>query len=255
MDPIAVGSVVFAFSFGGALAGMALQGLLPQHHLSSESKDTVKVGIGLVATMTALVLGLVTASAKSSFDAVDSTVKQTAVDVLTLDRALARYGAESQAIRQGIKLAVGNRIETIWPADSSRPQDLDPVHAGTNAQVERLAHEIRLLTPRDDAQRALQGRALDLSEKLLEARWMVLAGAEPTVPKPFLVILLFWLTITFASFGLYAPRNATVVATLLVCALSVGSAMFLVLEMDSPFSGLLRVSAEPLQFAYQHLGR
>jgi len=255
VDPTAIGSIVFAFCFGGALAGMALQLLLPRHHLDGDSKDTVKVGIGLVATMTALVLGLVTASAKSSFDVVDNTVKQTAADVLALDRTLARYGDETKAIRHAMKQAVRQRIDSIWPADSSKPMELDPAHTTTNAQVEKLAHEVRLLTPRDDVQRALQNRALDLSEKLLEARWMVLAGTEATVPKPFLVILLFWLTITFASFGLFAPRNATVLATLLVSALSVGSAMFLVLEMDSPFSGLMRVSPSPLGFAYQHLDR
>lgn len=255
MDPTVVGSIVFAFSFGGALLGMWAQSILPQHHLDSDSRDTVKVGIGLVATMTALVLGLVTASAKSSFDAVNATVQQTAVDILTLDRALARYGAETQDIRQGLKNAVRLRIETIWTPNGARaPALLDPLHAGTGLLAESLDHDVRLLAPRDDVQRALQARALALSEQLLEARWMVLAGSETSVPRPFLVVLLFWLSMIFGSFGLFAPRNTTVVATLAACALSVGSAMFLVLEMDMPFSGLLRVSAEPLQFALRTLG-
>jgi hypothetical protein len=255
VDPTVVGSIVFAFSFGGALLGMWAQSILPQHHLDSDSKDTVKVGIGLVATMTALVLGLVTASAKSSFDAVNATVQQTAVDILTLDRALARYGAETQDIRHGLKKAVKLRIDTIWtPNGSQAPALLDPLHAGTGLLAERLDHDIRLLVPRDDVQRALQARALTLSEQLLEARWMVLAGSETSVPRPFLVVLLFWLSMIFGSFGLFAPRNPTVVATLAACALSVGSAMFLVLEMDMPFSGLLRVSADPLHFALRTLG-
>lgn len=255
MDPIVIGSIVFAFCFGGALAGMALQRLLPQHHLDAASKDTVKVGIGLVATMTALVLGLVTASAKNAFDVVDSTVKQTAVDVLTLDHTLGRYGAETREIRLAVKRALGERIDAIWPEGSLRPRDLALASGNRNAQLEALAQDIVLLAPSDDVQRVLRGRAQELSEKLIDARWMVLAGTESTLPKPFLVVLLFWLTITFASFGLFAPRNATVLLALLVSALSVGSAMFLVLEMDSPFSGLMRVSAEPLQFAHERLGR
>jgi len=110
-----------------------------------------------------------------------------------------------------------------------------------------LTHAIRSLVPQSDAQRALQAVALDHAEKLPESCWMVLAGTESLVPMPFHVILLFWLSITFASFGLFAPRNATVVATLLACALSVASAVFLVLvlEMDTPFNGMMRVSAEP----------
>ena len=214
----------------------------------------MKVGIGLIATMTALVLGLVTASAKSSFDAVDTAVKQTATQVLALDRVLARYGPETGEIREGLQRAVGARIDMIWPQGSSKPANLDPIR-GTVSGAEGLADAIRGLKPHDDSQRALQARALDLAEALLQARWLVIAGTGASVPVPFLVVLLFWLTITFASFGLFAPRNAMVVTVLFVCALSVGSAVFLVLEMDGPFDGLLKVSADPLRYAHAHLNQ
>ena len=255
MYPTIVCMIVFTCTFGGALLGMWLRTTLPAHHLDAESRDVVKVGIGLIATMTALVLGLVTASAKSSFDAVDSAVKTTAVQVLTLDRVLARYGSETGAIRQGLQRAVGARVEMIWPQGAAKPATLDPIRSGAGAQAEGLADAIRALTPRNDAQRALQARALDLTEALLQARWLVLAGTEASVPVPFLVILVFWLTITFASFGLCAPRHATVFVVLCVCALSVGSAAFLILEMDTPFDGVLRVSAEPLRYALAHLNQ
>ena len=212
MYPTIVCMIVFTCTFGAALLGMWLRTTLPEHHLDAESKDVVKVGIGLIATMTALILGLVTASAKSSFDAVDSAVKSTAIEVLTLDRVLARYGAETSAIRTDLKRGVGGRIDMIWPQGASRPANLDPIRSGAAAQAEGLAQAIRALKPRDDAQRALQARAPDLTETLLQARWLVLAGTEKSVPVPFLVILVFWLTITFASFGLFAPRHATVLA-------------------------------------------
>jgi hypothetical protein len=255
MHPTVIGVIVFACTFGGALLGIWLRGALPEHHLSADSKDTVKVGIGLIATMTALVLGLVTASAKNSFDAVDTAVKQTAIDVLALDRVLARYGPETGEIRTGLKHAVGARIEMVWPHGSSKPANLDPIRSGSGAEAEGLAGAIHGLHPSDDSQRALQSRALDLTEALLQARWLVLASTETSIPVPFLAILLFWLTITFASFGLFAPRNATVLAVLFVCAVSVGSAVFLVLEMDAPFDGLLKVSADPLRYAYAHLNQ
>jgi Protein of unknown function (DUF4239) len=250
-----VGTVVFTCTFAGALLGMWLHAILPNHYLDAESKDTVKVGIGLIAMMTALVLGLVTASAKSSFDAVDTAVKHTATQVLALDRVLARYGSDTGEIRQGLQHAVGARIDMIWPPDSSRLASLDPMRSRIVAGVEGLAGVIRGLKPRDDSQRELQARALDLVEALLQTRWLVTSHFGASIPMPFLAVLLFWLTITFVSFGLFAPRNAVVVTVLFVCALSVGSAVFLVVEMDGPFDGLLKVSGDPLRYAHAHLNQ
>lgn len=251
MKPTVVGMLVFAFTLAAALLGNWLRTILPDHHLSDESRDTVKLGIGLIATMTALVLGLVTASAKSSFDAVDTALKHSAMDILTLDRLLARYGPETKEIRVALQHVVASRIETIWPQNSSRPADIEPLRAAS--EVEGLADAIRGLDARDDFHRSLQARALDLAETLLQMRWLVVARGGTSVAPPFLVVLLFWLTITFASFGLFAPRNATVLAVLFVCALSVGSAAFLILEMDGPFDGMIKVSADPLRYAVGHL--
>jgi hypothetical protein len=255
MNPTIVGFIVFACAFLGALFGMWLRNVLPEHHLDGESKETVKVSIGLIATMTALVLGLVTASSKSSFDSVDAAVKQTAIQVLTLDRVLARYGAETKEIRKSLQHVIGARIENIWPQDSSKLASLDPISTGAMLEAERIADAIRGLKPHDDSQRALQSKALDLTETLLQTRWLTITSSESSVPVPFLVILVFWLTITFASFGLFTSRNVTVVGILFVCALSVGSAVFLVLEMDAPFYGLIRVSEDPIRNAYEHLNQ
>ena len=253
MNPTVVGMVVFACTLGGALVGHWLRTTLPEHYLDDESKDTVKLGIGLVATMTALVLGLVTASAKSSFDAVDTAVKRTAMDILAVDRLLARYGSETGELRGALQHAIADRIDMIWPQSSSQPAHWDPIRSGAASAAEGLADGIRGLVPRNDSQRSLQSRALDLAESMLEARWGLFAVGGTSVPLPFLVVLLFWLTITFASFGLLAPRNAMVFAVLFVCAMSVGSAVFLILELDGPFDGLLRVSAAPMRYAHAHL--
>ena len=255
MSSTIVGIIVFACTFGGVLLGMWLQKILPGHHLDAESKDAVKVGIGLIATMTALVLGLVTASAKSSYDDVSSGVKKAAVDILAFDRVLARYGSETEEIRKAFQRMLLARIDTIWPQGSSKPANLDFTASGAGTEAERLVVAIRALKPRDDSQRALQSRALDMMEALLQARWLVVAATQPSVPVPFLVILVFWLTIIFASFGAFAPRNAMVLTVFFVCALSVSLAVFLVLEMDSPFDGLLKVSADPLRYAYTHLNQ
>ena len=255
MNGSVVGIIVLVCTFGGALIGVWLRKALPGHHLDSDSRDTIKVGIGLIATMTALLLGLVTASAKSSFDTMDTAVKQTAIQILTLDRLLARYGPETNEIRKGLQHGVGTRVDMIWPQDSSKPASVNPIPSGAASMAEALTDAIRALKPSNDTQRNLQSRAVDIGESLLQARWIVLAGAENSIPLPFLVILVFWLTIVFVSFGLFAPRNFTVIAALFVCAISVATALFLVLEMESPFTGFIRVSPDPLRNALSSLGK
>ena len=253
MNPTVISVIALACTLAGIAAGMGLRAVLPAHHLTDESRDTMKLGIGLIATMTALVLGLVTASAKSSFDSVDAAIRHSAMEVLTLDRLLARYGPETREIREAFRRAVGGRIDMVWPATSSKPT-LDPSKEFASG-TETLAERIHRLTPRDESQRLLRARALEMAENLLKDRWLVAAAGGTSVPLPFLVILLFWLTVTFASFGLLAPRNSTVLVVLLTCALSVSSAIFLVLEMDGPFDGVLKVSPGPLRYAHERLGQ
>jgi hypothetical protein len=253
MNPIEISLVVFAFVLGGATLGLFLRAALPEDHLSNESKDTVKLGTGLIATMTALILGLVTASAKSSFDVQDTAVKHTAADIMTLDRILARYGPETKEIRDSIRRVVAFRVDTIWAEDRSRSARIDPTEVAL--MVEGIVDQIHALSPQSDAQRWFQSRALDVSEDLLKARWLRFGWEGASIPVPFLVALALWLTITFTSFGLFAPRNATVITVLFVCALSVSSAVFLILEMAKPFDGLIKVSDAPLRYALTHLGQ
>ncbi len=253
MNPILIGVVVFLCTFGGSLLGLWLRSRLPAHHLNDATKDTVKLGVGLVATMTALVLGLVTASAKNAFDAVDTAVKNTAVDVLTLDRVLARYGPETKEIRAEMKNSLGHTIEQTWPQERGQLPKLDPTESPSS--MEALLGRIQRLTPRDDEQRRLQSRAGDISETLMATRWLAVADDTTSIPPVFLAILVLWLATIFASFGLFAPRNATVVTVLLLCSMTVGSAVFLVLEMDRPLDGVIKVSPEPLRNAYNRLNQ
>jgi hypothetical protein len=253
MNPVLNGTVVFVCTFGGAMLGLWLRARLPDNHVTEATKDTVKLGIGLVATMTALVLGLVTASAKNSFDSVDTAVKHTAIDILTLDRVLARYGPETKEIRTAMKSSLGRKIDQMWPQERSQMRQLDPTESAST--MEALLDGVRKLTPRDDEQRRLQARAGDISETLLATRWLAVADGTTSIPSVFLGILVLWLTTIFASFGLFAPRNATVMTVLFLCALSVGSAVFLVLEMDRPLDGLIKVSPDPLRYAYERLNQ
>ncbi len=249
MSSLATSSIVFACVFGGALVGLFLRSALPEHHLSAESKDAVKVGIGLIATMTALVLGLVVSTAKSSYDTKHNELTAMSADILLLDRVLASYGPESRTIREQLRRAGEHSLEMIWPQNGQAPR-LEPAAGG-----EFLYDMIEALSPKNDAQRSLQSQALQLSIELLKMRWLLFEQSGSSISTPFLVVLVFWLAVIFVSFGLFAPRNVTVVATLLVCALSVSGAIFLILELDRPFQGLIKISAAPFRDAVARLGK
>jgi hypothetical protein len=254
MNPGLIGAIAVLCSVLGVLAGGCLRTRLPRAHLEGESKEVIKLGIGLTATVTALVLGLVTASTKSAFDAVDTAVKDTATKLLVIDRTLARYGPEAAPIRVELKHVVSERVEMIWPTGAARPASLDPTSAGRAPRVERLVDAIRSLDPGNDLQGALQSRAAGLAEDVLEARWMAMAGTGSSVPVLFLVVVMSWLTLIFAIYGMFAD-NRTAISVLFVCAFSIGSALFLVLELDAPFDGLIQVAADPLRYAIGHMNR
>ena len=253
MHALAIASVVFACLFGSALLGMFLRGSLPADHLSADSKDVVKLAMGLVATMAALVLGLLTASAKSSFDTQNSEVQQSAAQIILLDRTLAQYGPETRDVRELLRRAVAFRLALTWPEDGSGTRRSTAPRRHRPSRSSRTS--IRALAPQNDAQRALQSRALQITDDLLETRWLIFAQAGNSLPVPFLVVLVFWLAVLFASFGLFAPRNATVIAALLLCALAVSGSTFLILEMSQPLGGLLKISSAPLRYALAHLGQ
>jgi hypothetical protein len=251
MSPMAIGWVVFALVFASALLAMSLHNALPEHHLSADSKDVVKLGIALIATMAALVLGLLIASAKSAYDTRSNQLAEASADMIQLDRALARYGPETKEARSLLQRSVAATIERFWPAEGAKPVAIDPAAS----PVEALSDKIETLTPQSDAQRSMQSQALTLAADMGRTRLLLFEHLGASIPVPFLVVLVFWLCIIFASFGLFAPRNATVIAVLCVCALSVAGAIFLILELDRSFEGLLQVSSAPLRAALAQLGR
>jgi hypothetical protein len=232
---------------------MLLGPLLPKDHLSSDSKDVVKMGMGLVGTMTAILLGLLVASAKNFYDAQATELTQISANVILLDRFLAHYGPEAKESRDLLKGAVGRVLETMWSRGDG--QNLQKATAAAPGGAEILYDKIQALAPQNDIQHSLQNQALSIAIDLGKTRWLMLEQATNSVSIPLLVALVFWLAVIFCSFGLFAPRNLTVVATLAVCAISVSAAIFLILEMYTPFGGLLPISDAPLRSALEHLGK
>jgi len=251
MSAITIGSTVFACVFGGALLGVFLRAVLPDHHLSSESRDVVRLGTGLLATMAALVLSLLIASAKGSYDTKNNELTQLAANVVLLDRVLAHYGPEAKDPRDLLRRSVARAVEQMWPKDGAQPAELNPAATG----AEDLYEKIQALSSRNEAQGALRAEALRIAVDLRRTRSLLFAQSGSSIPLPFLAILVFWVAVIFISFGLFAPRNTTVVATLFVCALSVSGAIFLILELDRPFQGFMQLSSAPLRTALASLGQ
>ena len=254
MPFMAISWIVFACVFGGALLGMRLRAVLPAHHLSTEAQDIVKLALGLIGTLAALVLGLLIAAAQSTFREQRSDIIQLSAHIIVLDRLLAQYGPETKAARDVLRSVVVHTLNELWPEHGSQPVQLDP----TTSQAEGLYDHIQALAPQNDTQRSLQAQALSLAFTLVQTRWLMFVQQVRSISGAFLivlVVLVFWLTTIFFSFGLLAPPNATVIAALFVCALSVAGAIFLMVEGNRPFEGLLRIPSDPLRTALEHLGQ
>jgi len=251
VSPIDIGCIVLACVFGGALLGMALHRMLPEHHLSAESKDVIKLGIALTATMSALVLALLINSAKSSYDAQRNELTQLSADLILLDRVLAHYGPETKQARDLLRISAAGMIARIWPENRSGDAVSEPTANGGEAFYDRIQE----LSPQNEVQRSLQAQALKMSIDIGQTRWLLFEQNVRSIPMPFLVLLIFWVTIIFVSFGLFAPPNATVMAALFLCALSVSGAIFMILELDRPFGGLIQISSAPLRSAIAHIDK
>jgi hypothetical protein len=252
MSSIAISSIVFACVFGGAITGTLLRGPLPQHHLSADSKQAVKLAMGLIATLSALVLGLLVSSAKSFYDAQSAELTEMSAKVVLLDRLLARYGPEAKEARDLLRATVVDNLDRVWPQEHRRTSEGATPTAGS----EVLLDKIQALSPTDDKRRWVQAQALSMAIGLGQTHWLMYEqGVAASVSKPMLVVLVFWLTVIFFSFGLFAPRNATVTTALFVSGLSVSGAIFLILEMYMPFRGLIEISSAPLRGALAHLGQ
>ena len=253
ISSLTIGLISAGCIFGGALLGLLLHGLLPEHHLRDNSKDTVKVVAGMIATLAALVLGLLVASAKNSFDTINAAITQNGAKVILLDRVLATYGQETKEIREQLRRAVAAGIEMFWPEEKAGGSGLAGFERANAMEV--VQAKLRELKPATDVQRQLLSQAEQISNDMLQARWLLIEQAQSALPVPFLVVLLFWLTMLHMSFGLFAARNATVITVLLISALSVSGAILIIIEMNHPLQGMVKVSSAPMRKALEHLGQ
>ena len=253
MSPILVAVLVFGCTFGGSVVGLFLRVKLPEHHRDDGSKEVLKLVMGLIATMAALVLGLLISSAKSSYDTQKAEVQQMGIHLLQLDRILVRFGPDATEARNQLRRIVMADIGRTWPNDGVATVPYEPLQAQKDG--EELFEGIARLSPKTDAQRSDQSRALQLLTSLWETHRFLDEQAGGTLSWPFLIVLVFWLAVLFVGFGLFTRCNVTVIAALFLGSLSVAGAVFLILEMNRPYSGVMQISSAPILHALAQMGR
>jgi len=253
MGDLAVGGIVFVCIFGGALFGMYLETVLPKQHLSDKSKEVIRVAMGMLATLSALVVGLLIASANTAFETKSNEMRRVGASAIVLDRMMAEYGPETQEIRDLLRLAIMAKVRAIWPDGDTKELRPETISEGRGGEI--ILRKLLALSPQNDAQRWVKSQTLKIGGEIVLTRSLVAEQTGSSIQWPFLAILIFWLTTIFVSFGLFAPHNASVVAILFVCALSVAASIYLIVEMDQPYGGLIKLSSAPLASILDQLGQ
>jgi hypothetical protein len=251
MTVIGVSLLISACIFAGGIVGIFLHRILPEEHLTKDTLDVVRLAIGMISVLASLVLGLLIATAKTSFDATDNDIRAYGADLILLAEVFRDYGEGAAVPRTILRRYTEQVLHDNWPARGRAKIPGEDVAAGR--MMEDLRGAIRGLKPIDAGQASLKDQALQLSTSLLRQRSLLIDQAEPSVRPAMLVILVIWIALIFVGFGLNAPRNPTVTVAFLVCSLAIGGAIFLVLELDSPFNGIMRISNRSITTALAHM--
>jgi len=245
MSHLIIGLISFAAIFGGVLIGRFAARRLPGHHLSSETQSAVTVSVAVIGTLSALVLGLMISAANSSFSARTDQLRELSLQMIRMDRNLRRYGTEAEDARAKLRAWATVKTQQLFP-EKGQPV---PSSETTVRMLEGVQDALLALSPKDDRQKYLRTLSLTLSSTLIQTRWSLEQRMGHSIPVPFLVLLIFWLAVVFASFGLFAPTNATTILALLLCSLAVAGGIVLIEELDNPLSGLIRLPSEPVRKA------
>ncbi len=244
MGSVLASLFTFIAVFCGAMIGIVLSGRLPAHHMSPETRTAVSVSMAVVGTLSALVIGLMISTASTAFNERTNAIEALAVDIVKLDRALLRIGPDASSIRKELRNYAEAKVEEL-----SSPPKAGDLSIAKLANLETISDQVVALQPHDDRGRQIQEQAVQLLGAIADARWLLVEKSGVTMPAPFLLLVIFWLTLLFASFGLFAPRNGTVIAILFLCAMAISGGIFMILELGAPTRGLVRASVAPLHYA------
>jgi len=244
LSSVGTAAITFALILGSAAAGIGLRRALPEHHLSGDSKDVIKLATALVGTMSALVLALLFASTRQSYEHTSTAVSRMTTDLTQLDRALAEYGPEAAPLRTALRGELEPLIDSIWKENAvGRPAGAVKPHE------QSVLYMVRNLAPKNGTQASLQARALQLSTDLTEIQLSLSSQPPDSISRPFIDVLILWLMFIFAVFSMSSPSNATLITVLFLCIMAASGAIYLILELGSPFDGLMQIPNDGLRSA------
>jgi hypothetical protein len=249
-EPLVIGLIVLAITLAGALAGALLGNRLPSHHLADDTKSLVNVSTAVVATVSALVLGLLISNANTTFTRLGGEVTSLSAQILRLDHILRRYGADAEPARHKLLQYAEHKTRDLFPDDGMKVQLSNPSTYDLLQQLEEMLLSLRPANSRDQW---WLGQAMALAAKIGDSRWLLAQQVGQGTPKAFVALLVFWLALLFGSFGLFAPRNWTSGIMLTLCAVAVSGAVGMFLELERPFGGFVHISSQPMRQAVETL--
>ena len=253
MDTLIVSLIVLACIFICALLGFFARNALPDHHLKDDTLLSVSLTTGLAATISSLVLGLMISATYASFNRMCDEVAMTAATTIILDRTLAEYGSETGSSRQLLIESHLSSIHFLYQARDRIEKGIEgPVR---RTHLEKLLVKLRQLDPKDDNHRAIKAYAVEQAQRLLETRWLLVEHRSSTIPQPFFIALVAWLSFIFFGFGLLTANNSTVLISLFGGALIAASAIFVIIELENPLGGIISVPSAPMETALTLLGQ
>jgi hypothetical protein len=223
----------------GAAFGMVLKRALPADLLEGGSKEAIRLGAGFLSTLAALVIGLMIASAKNTYDSQNTNIRQLGTNAVLVDQMLIKYGPEANAARSLLRETIPSATARIWQENIAGAGGSTFVLSGTG---ERFYNAVEGLKPANAEQNSLKARIIQITTELGRTRLLVFTQNENAIPVPFFIVLVLWLVVIFASFSLFAEPGPIVVASTLLFALSVSSALFLIVDLSHPFEGLMQIS-------------
>lgn len=253
MNSTLIGLATLACVLVGYAFGAYLKWRLPERQVGDESRETIKQTIAVIGTVTGMCLGLLVASSKGSFDEKAEGLNRMAVSIIVLDRALAHYGAEAAGLRAKLRAVVEGRRNALWQEGALKTEFTGS--PGAVGAIESFQDALRELRPVTEAQRAIHAQATDIGNQIAATRWQVYVRSGTTVPPLFLAVLVFWQAAMFAGLGLVASRNPVDRAAIFVGAVAVSAAIYLILALDTPYEGLIRISDAPLRLVLEQLGK
>ena len=266
MSEIGSAVLVFAVLLIATGLGVGVRPLLPEEHKAHETVQLVQLVIGMLVTFAALVLGLMTASAKSNFDTASNDMRTYAAELIEFDTTLRELGSAADESRRLLRQYTAAAIASTWPQEPAPsgeyPRNLgvpDNPHQLENARLgdmlTAVGIELRRLRTNDSLQQRALEDALTQYRRVVDARWKIIEEAHSSISQPFFMTLTFWLGVIFLSFGLITPRNALALVTISLGAVSIASAIYVIVDLDSPFTGPIVVSSMPLRDTLEHLRR